>query len=48
MKFHFGHANAKGVNSFQSSKEKYKTRIRLEDKIGEETNRKLEDHVGSI
>lgn len=46
MKFHYGHVNIKGVNSFNNQKKKFKTRISLKKKIGEETNLKFEAHVG--
>lgn len=33
------------VNSFNNQKKKFKTRVKLQKKIGEETNLKFEDHV---
>ena len=47
MKFHQGHINIRGVNSFNKRK-KLKTKIRLEEKSGKETNLKSEDHVGRV
>lgn len=47
MKFHQGHVHIRGVNSFNKIK-KIKTKIRLEEKSGRETNLKSADHVGRI